>query len=329
MNLYKKFKLASISSLALSGLVLSACGPKLDSSGASGDQMRDNQFDRSGEMITISVGIAESFGFNLANLADFNMTLEGCASGWSVESITSVNPYVDLYKHDLNCVIKLVSFSLNGKNYVIQQDFTDWMESDTAVFVNDKNANEKLTVRVNSQLSSPVTEGDSVAYSFTESGKGQSETAGKGKIAQGVDLAVAGISAPGFEISDLEFVGMTADGAGRFKFRMECDSVIAGDSCEGNSLSDITYVLLANSNDAGSFTYDEIADLYNSAPANSVADNEHVAANASFNGGFDTKVLNGPNQMHKNPKMVLILSASDDDYSSYRYYLIDIETLSY
>ncbi|MFW7379882.1 MAG: hypothetical protein ACOH5I_13805 [Oligoflexus sp.] len=118
MSLSSKIYLPSVS-LALAGLLLGACGPKIDSTASSGSEPgRDFVPGPGSEMITVSVGLAQQGAFQLAGATAYEMALSGCASGLEYASITEANPNIQVYKNDLNCTIELLSFSLVSVTYV-------------------------------------------------------------------------------------------------------------------------------------------------------------------------------------------------------------------
>ncbi|NRA65501.1 MAG: hypothetical protein HRU19_13520 [Pseudobacteriovorax sp.] len=63
------------------------------------------------------------------------------------------------------------------------------------------------------------------------------------------------------------------------------------------------------------------------ATAGSAPNSTINVGDASFpNGGFESIDLTGPDQMHLNPNMILVVEA---DGKSYQYFNLDVSTLSY
>jgi hypothetical protein len=329
-------KLVTQSTLCLGLLTLvAACGPKLQS--VSNSSQKDGSIqpdDNRRETVTIGVGVEEgsTAGFALAAATSYSMSLEGCASGLSYPSITQANPNVDVYKFDQGCLVKLNSFSINGISYVPTSGdpFGSWVAGDIATFEESGNPTNTLRVVVSSQLASPISGTESVAYAFSQIAKGADETLAKTVVGGSHSLSVAGQDATPLTIQAVSFVGMTAGGAGQFVFTLECGQNVTGTapalSCAGTSMDDLKYRLVADTT-SSSLDLTQAAALFDGSETSiGNAQRLDVGQGGTTRGGFITVTLDGPAQMHNNPNMILAIQAGG---ASYRYFNVDVTTLTY
>jgi hypothetical protein len=285
--------------------------------------------------VALSLHGSAGSGLQLTDAASFRMALDGCSSGLAYPEITTAT--IAVYKNDVDCKVKLLSFVLNGVTWVAGNaaPFSTWAPGDTAQFVNQADASMTTKVVVQSQLNSPISGSESVSYAFTQSLVGGGETIAPDAVAAGHTLSVSGQDAPQFTISSIRWAGMTAAGAGQFVFTLDCMAAVSGsgesEACSGLRLSDVKYKLVQDTY-GGSLTLEQAGDIFAAGGANSVdvADRLAAGAGGTVNGGFVTAsgsdVLTGPGQMHANPNMLLVIQAAN---VSYRHFNIDVSTLSY
>lgn len=330
-------KIALVQGTVALNLVLTAvaCGPKLES--VSTGKNEAGTPDGRRETVTIGVSVDEgAAAFALASATSYSMALEGCASGLSYSNISQANPNVDVYKYDQNCVIKLNGFSINGINYVpsASDPFTSWAAGDIATFEESGNSTNSLRVVVGSQLGNPIAGTESVAYTFSQIVAGSDSTFAKSAVGANHALSVSGQDATPMTVAALNFIGMTAAGAGQFQFTLDCNENVSGTapalSCAGTSLSDLKYKLVKDTY-SGTLTLAQAAALFDGSEL-SIADADKLAVGAggAAHGGFVTKggasALTGPDQMHANPNMLLVIQVAG---VSYRYFNVDVTTLTY
>jgi hypothetical protein len=322
----------------LLGLTLLGCGPTLTSpdTTTSTDKASNTDTSQAGEFTTISVSVSEkaTFGFSLASATAFDMSLTGCASGLSYTGINQNTPNVDLYISDQGCLIELNSFSYGGNSYVPTSGdpFSSYAAGDVATFENSADATETLTVTVDTQLSDPVESTDAVVYTFSQIQAGADELLAESVVGENHTLSVEGVAAPGFTISAVSFDGIaSSSGEGQFTFTLECTSTINETttpySCEGQGLDQIRYMLVEDTY-SGTLTSSEAATIFSNGTPGTYSSGDELAAGAggTTNGGMYTSSLTGPAQMHNTPNMILILEAEG---TSYRYFNVDVSTLSY
>jgi hypothetical protein len=329
-------KLTSIHGAVVVGLLLVGCGPKLQQvSSSQKDQTDTNEGRR--ETVTISVGLEEgnAAGLSLTAASSYTMSMDGCASGLSYATITQANPNIDVYKFDRGCKVKLSSFQVGGINYILDNNdlFDSWTTGDIATFQDEANNATKIRVVVTSQLNDPVTGTEAVSYTFSQIVKGADETLAKTIVSDAHSLSVAGQDATAYTIKAVSLTGMTIGGAGQFVFTLECPQNVAGTApaltCDGVALSDVKYRLVADTY-AGTLNLTQAAALF-AGSESTVADADKlgVAEGGTTRGGFKTKTgasaLTGPNQMHLNPNMLLVVQIGG---TSYRYFNVDVTTLT-
>ena len=292
------------------------------------------------DLVTIPVALAESssaISLLLAPATDYDMTVDGCASGLTTTA-NELTPSLEVYKFDRGCLAKLTAFTSGGITYVPSSGdpFTTWLAGDTATFEDQSDPTTTIAVKVDSQLEDPIAGTETVAYSFSEIEAGADENIASSVVGQSQTLSVSGQVAPDFNIATngVNFVGITATGAGEFEFKFECASAQTGTGltadCAGVTMSDLTYKLVEDTF-GGTLTTAEAAALFPAGESSLLAAEVYDAGtNGLTNGGFTTKLgtgsaLVGPDAMHDNPNMILILQAAD---TSYKYFNIDVSTLS-
>jgi hypothetical protein len=121
-------------------------------------------------------------------------------------------------------------------------------------------------------------------------------------------------------------------GAGQFVFHLDCLKAInmsegTVPSCSGMPLNSIQYMLVQDDYDS-SLTFDQAEALFSerrSLLVDEKTDFEPFRAERKQFGGFATRsgdeVLEGPQQMHDNPNMLLILQGPGP---SYQYFNVDV-----
>ena len=314
---------------------LVSCGPDMitpsDSANSEGD-LGGGQ-----ELVTVSVGVQESDTplFSLAAATSFDMSLEGCQSGLTYANILDTNPNIDVYKFDQDCVVKLNQFVYGATTWVPSagDPFTSWATGDVATFEDSTDPANTIRVVVASQLDNPVSGTEAISYTFSEIQAGADETIAKNVVSDAHAISVSGQSAPNFTINAVSFTGLTATGAGQFSFTMACatnvSGTVAGDdlACEGVDLSTITYKLIEDTY-AGTLTIADASALFPTGESaiTIATDGLDIGGGGTATGGFVSVTLNGPDQMHLKPNMLLVLEASD---TSYQYFNIDVTTLTY
>lgn len=308
--------------------------------------------------VKISLNQADTTtGFGLvANPSSMNVSVANCASGYTQAG--SPGATVQAYKYDLNCVVKLNQFILNGMTYNPLRAFLTWLPNDTGTFVNSTNALDIILVVNKLQLNSPITGTEAVSYAFSSTTVGANQTIASSVVTASHALSVSGNTAPNFLIKAVNFEAITplatpgvasSGGAGVFDFLLECatpqtNSGLITAACYDVTLTDLKYLLVADTY-TGVLTTAQADALFTAAVGKTILLTDIIANTGSAlgatltKGGFVTKLgtanplpalnaLVGPNQMHLNPKMILILQVGTAGNYSYLYFDINVSTLT-
>lgn len=260
-----------------------------------------------------------------ADASSFSMQLAGCASG-ATASASEATPTFSIYKNDTNCLAKLSSLSVNGIAYSAANAgataFATFAKDESTVFTDSTGAN-KITVTVKNQLSSPVLVTDTISYSFAIIQTGDAKPISNDSLGESHSIAVAGDLVPTYKIDKINFLGLNANGGGRFSFQLECLVAIkssgSSPSCANVAFTDTSYVLVKDTS-SGAPTATQLAALF---PGTSVLASQLVPSTTNLLGGFASAVLEGPNQLALNPKMLLVLKNGN----SFQYFLVTAQAL--
>jgi hypothetical protein len=269
-------------------------------------------------------GAAELVRYNL------NLSVEGCSSGYTSQ-VTETSSSIVVYKFDQGCLAKLNSLVVDSVTYVPSSSdpFDTWQKNDTAQFEDAAGTGKRLSVQVLNQLDTPIpstTPTHGVEYVFSTIDKGATKDCTGDCVRNNYTVAVNGVEAPSFDISTFAFVDMNQNGAGVFMFKFECSvdlvGVDANATCKGASLSGLNYKLIQDT-----FNSDlDITQASNimSSDTISIDISEVIAAGSDStmpHGGFVSKALIGPDKMHLNPNMIMLLGTRN---TSYKFWNVDV-----
>jgi hypothetical protein len=298
-------------------LALSACG-------INSLNIEKSRDDGSGQTplkpITIPVQMLNMSGvFQLADATTFSIVMEGCISGYST-TVDETSGGLTAYKFDQGCLAKLKEFEVGGIIYSSSNagatDFTTWLAGDSATFT-DASGSSSIGVTVGSQLDSPITGTEPISYAFSTALEGVGDNVTEATVGASHTVTVAGDAAPDVEIFSNDFVGMTATGAGQFSFALECQSgAISGNFCAGSDMTAWSWALVEDTF-AGTPTLDDLNAMVMDATSGT------VNGTINTNGGVDTPVLQGPDQIHLKPNMLFVIKNG----ASYKYFNVDVSVL--
>lgn len=259
-----------------------------------------------------------SGSFSLAPADAYNLSLDGCVSGFTATATEATVGGLQVYKFDQNCLAKLTSFQTGGITYAATNpgatDFTTWLAGDNATFT-DAGGTNSIGVSVVTQLDNPVSGTEPIQYAFSVAVAGTGNTVADTTVGASHTVTVAGDNPPDVEVFANAFVGMTATGAGQFTFDMECQAAIAGNLCSGDDMTAWTWLLVEDTY-GGSPT---LTDLDALTPAGTGV----VSGAINVNGGITSPTLNGPDQIHLKPNMILVIKNG----VSYKYFNVDVTVL--
>lgn len=289
------------------------------------------------DLVSIPVSISESgaTALNLAPASAYSISLDSCASGYT-SAADETDSTLAVYKFDRDCLAKLTAFTAGGISYQPQSgsDFTTWLAGDEATFEEVGTPANTVTVRVVETLAAQILGTETINYAFSEVDAGVDENIADSVVGDSNPLQIEGQAAPAFSINAVNFVGINATGGGEFEFKLECDSLQTGTdataACEALNLTDVQYKLVDDTF-GGAITAAEAQTIFASGESSILTvDVINPGEESLTNGGFTTTLgagsaLAGPDQMHLNPNMLLIIEADD---TSYLYFNIDVTTVS-
>lgn len=274
--------------------------------------------------ITVPIQLSDLSGqFTLAAATTFDISLEGCVSGFTATADETTVGGLQVYKFDQSCVAKLTQFETGGVVYSATNpgavNFTTWLAGDTATFT-DAGGTQSIGVSVTSQLDDPVSGTEPIEYGFSVALQGTGQSIADTTVGASHTLTVGSDDVPNVEIEatslTASFVGMTATGAGQFVIDLECGLAIAGNLCDGVDMT-TWEVTLVEDTWAGAHTAADMDALF---PGSAVVT---VDGAIGTNGGFTTPTLQGPDAMHSTPNMLLVVKNG----ASYKTFDLDVTVL--
>ncbi|MCA2960921.1 MAG: hypothetical protein IOD12_11760 [Silvanigrellales bacterium] len=282
-----------------------------------------------------------ALAFSLAPTSGFTFDVLGCKSDFTAANLTANTPTetVALYAHDHGCFFDLKEFGFGGATYVPVSgtsffDGNTFDEDRVVYFVNDADATDKVKVRIQDFLSSPLADGEEFTYVFMQIKRGTDFAVQDYSYTE--TMQVLGVEAPNVAISSMELTAIDAvTGQATFATTLECNvptTVDAGKktcptaTATAQHLEDFQSILISEPADPNTFDYDAARALFddggNAALIHSVTDAVTVAANQ-----FDiaNKQKDGP--LHSNKDMYLVVQYKDPanaENRSYRYFKVTI-----
>ena len=175
---------------------LTACGFE----GLKVGKVTKNENSRTLTPITVPVQLQDlSNGFHLAAATTFAISLEDCVSGFTATADQTTAPGLAVYRFDQGCLAKLTEFETGGVVYRHDNpgavDFTTWLAADTATFTNGAGT-QSIGVSVVTQLDSPVSGTEAIAYAFSTAVAGTGDTIADTTVGASHTMTVDGDEAP-------------------------------------------------------------------------------------------------------------------------------------
>jgi hypothetical protein len=218
--------------LALILLLLVACRPQTNSSTlAPGDQPGQESYKQNKQWIEIPVTVnSPSTGLGLTqSLEAATLDLQGCVSGHS-DSFDLAANHIPVYRHDQDCVIILSQITWDGQVFQPTDGF-DPNPGQLNIFTSSQD--RRLTVLVESQLSSPIQLNDQVGFLITEHQQGSDEAVTLDRhvvIPEALQASVAELDGSlGFRIRQL---GQSSDDALTVYYQLSGDAQPGDDYVE-------------------------------------------------------------------------------------------------
>jgi len=354
-----------ITSFVIAVVVGVSCGPSLDgdlttSGGSTTGKKKETTTttqaatNKEPERVVVPVKIYYDDGLGLTDVTaavSYQISLVGCASGFTQTSSTTIAPY----RFDVGCYAKLTQFVYDGTdNYTYNQTasgataFTDtfagYAAGSQAVFATaDAAPTHKTLMRVyvEQALTNAITGSEAVIYHFSHVTQGSTSTVLKSTIDRaGTTATVTSVAPPSFTISSVSLVNVTSNGAGEWQFVLQCTAAVTGSAddriCAQIDMYDKLRFKLITDSYSSSMTVAQLETAFGvlAGSGSPIASGDiHSAGTTTTNGGFRTpntaesNVATGPNQMHNNPNMILILRSEGTVAGEYswQYFNVDID----
>ena len=334
----------------LLAIALPACGPKLPDTSTSSeeqeqatarfaDALAENDSSLAG-MTKIFLNVAgEEMGLGLAAVGSWIITVDQCASGYSVTA-DATTPNISLYDFDQNCVGKLEQFTSGGFTYIpkVGYEFQNWSIGEYAVFENTLDPNDTYYVRVDEQLSSPLNAGDAIQYNIAATTKDISDHSFLGVLRLGENEVTSKPSMMRWVLYESRILIEDSDlNTFRFAFVFECFNRInrpdkpqqAYCNSKDLPLKDLTYLLMEDTfNGVPCTTSAECASFFDGSELSVNMSTDFIPPGAQLkNGGFTTKTdptqaLLGPANIATNNGMIILLQINGE----YGYFSVQLET---
>ncbi|NRA47227.1 MAG: hypothetical protein HRU09_19935 [Oligoflexales bacterium] len=309
-SLIKPLKVVCCASLFLSLLV--ACGYK--EKGAVKKDWPLTQKLKS-DMVPISVElVSELEGLNLHSAYQYNFSIDGCDSGYSIDFDESQDEIM-VFESDTNCIAKLNAFKINGVSFNPEEPFLSWKTGEVALYTSSQNPEHKLQMSIVSQLGSPLKSSDKIIFKFREL-----------EVKEGIEYATAGLK----NSQSLEFLGnhappyelthmlVTKKKKGQISFKVHFNCLSAMDnrqsevSCEGQNLKDLKYAL-ANEGSIETVDFESVEEQFalDSRSKKEFFQDESYAPN----GGFTIKLKFSLKEIVAKSKYLLFLKNDEDSFS--------------
>ncbi len=234
----------------------------------------DDSSDQSLELVSSATGI--------------NVSVSGCASGFTLGTTLIQSGVVNLYKLDQNCLVKLQSFIFGTTTYSATAtgatNFTTWTAGSVATFANTVSSTDTIKVFVGTQVTAGgVTGSDTVSYNYTDIAAGTTNNIAQASVSYPIPLTVTGQAAPPFTDFTAKFVQTNANGSVTMSFTLQCTSAVTGSagaySCGGTPLTQFAYYFGKDNYSQGTITV---------AQANALTYTAVLSGNQFGNGATDT-----------------------------------------
>jgi len=346
-------KTSLITKLSVLGAVslFAACGVKLGSVGPEQASTASNSENTNRDKVTIPVSIqdqqsgtnlVDQAGLGLAGVNQFNISISGCASGFS-DTLTDANftaSAVELYDQDTGCVAALNSFQVNGITYSAPASPV-WDEGSHMTY---SGSGSTLEVTVASQLAGTISAGQQITFTFSELIKGSEQDIVRGDVVAEGSIAISGEEAPDFTVSKTIYNKISTGGYPKFQFKLECGSDVVYSSagnhsattCNAQTMASLKYMLFQDpdTNGAANLTQAQLDGMAGWSSAE-VVDNSHelivdkaggspTDADLAHGGFFINTDMISPAKVHANPYLILAVQSTQGSVKTYTWFRVKI-----
>jgi len=325
INYFKTF-LASVAAL-----LLSYCGPQEQQSVDDSGQLSAEEI-RLNDKVPVSVTVSEKGqeGFNLSTAhEDFEFDVVRCKSGYEEGDLTQDQAdEMEFYRGDIECEIELTNLHLEIDGSIVE--FTGSWSDDSAAAdatssFNNSGSTIEVIVTVDSQLSSPLQNGDEVAFSYEVIRNDQSTAKLDGEIFDTTSVSVSGLNAPEYSlaISMTSGAGIGSDGGALIQLALSCedggeeDNSVCGDIDSSSSEAENLDYYWGVEEDVSDLELGTL-DALSFSDFSDLSDPESVSEEVEGSSTLTTDL--GNDQIY-----YLILKASDGDKASYQVFTIQLD----
>ncbi|MEY4064280.1 MAG: hypothetical protein RIR26_488 [Pseudomonadota bacterium] len=247
--------------------------------------------------------------------AGFKIDVTGCESGFTGTNLNTSPIY--LVKFDLNCLATLKEFSFGGVTYT---GSLSGAAGTKAIF---SGGTKQLSVSIESQLGSPLSDSDRISYKFNEITEGGSQNPTKITYSSGHSIAIAGSDSPNMEISSINISSLAAGGVPSWLIKFDCNSnVVNGNACpsaggEAQKISDMDVKVIEDTTN-GTLTLAQADSLFESAGGSAV----FVPMGDLPHGGM-SGTFTGPGPVYLKRNLLIVVRYRSNSSASYRYFNVD------
>ncbi len=298
---------------------------------------------RSGDATArLALSAEEGPFLSLAPSEGFTFDVKGCASGFLANGLTSnaTSEPVALYAHDRNCFFDLREFGFEGDIFQPSGGATSFFNggifdaSRTVYFERTTPPNDKVRVRIQTTLSSPLQDGEEFVYVFMEIKKGADFAVQDYSYTE--TMEVGAIEAPNLTIDDMDLTAIDgATGKATFTTTLKCaqsvttvatKKVCPSPTGENQALENFSTILISEPADPSMFDYVAARALFDDAANSGII---HALTNAVTvtADAFDVsnQQKSGPLSQHKAMYLVVqFTDPNDAENRSYRYFKVTI-----
>lgn len=254
---------------------------------------------------------------------DWIITVDGCASNYKTRQISTTDSKIDsipLYILDENCLAGLEQFGWQGKAYThIDGGVLTGQEGNVAKFKN-ADTQEELTVAVETQLSSPITEASKADFIFFTIDQGIDA---EFKDGVGVTAGVGGIEPPNFQIFKIDYTELK-DGVPNWRLRFECQSPLLNSTCTtpGNEAQPLAAMKVRVVPDTfnGQPKYSDAETVFTTSQGSAVTEDTTIGSR----GGMAAQVQ-GAGKLYDQKNLMVFLQYKKANGSSYRAYRFTVK----
>jgi len=289
----------------------------------------------------------ESEDLNLVSTgSNLQISVSGCASGYSISTTAINSGSVKLYSFDRNCLVRLESFTLGSTTYSTTGsnvvNFTTWLAGNIATFQSTTSSTDLIKVYVNTQVTQAgVQSTDTVSYNFTDLTSATTKNILQANVSAPIPISAAGQPAPNFTMTQARYLSTNSNGSANMSFTLQCGTSLTGSSlstyaCSSDVLqTQIDYIFIPDAYSQGTITAAQANAAFGANTPTSIGslivapNGNDLNGNALTNGGFYTSnsspLRTSPSE-YNNLNNVFMIRRKDTNSNtlSYLYFYVNI-----